>query len=72
MALILPHKSLLGFNGVAIGADISCDRSGILYRTTADCANIIEGDPRNQLARCPQIVTAVLEKVQEILQSRQS
>ena len=27
VALILPHKSLLGFNGGAIGADIYCDRS---------------------------------------------
>src|SRR5439155_7301859 len=33
VALILPHKSMLGFNGGAIGADIYCDRSGILCRT---------------------------------------
>jgi len=38
VALILPHKSMLGFNGGAIGADIYCDRSGILCRTIADCA----------------------------------
>ena len=30
VALILPHKSMLGFNGGAIGADIYCDRAGIL------------------------------------------
>ena len=27
VALILPHKAMLGFNGGAIGADIYCDRS---------------------------------------------
>jgi hypothetical protein len=36
VALILPHKSLLGFDGGAIGADIYCDRSGIICRTIAD------------------------------------
>ena len=29
IALILPHKGMLGFDGGAIGADICCDRSGI-------------------------------------------
>src|SRR5256714_8019874 len=38
VALILPHKAMLGFNGGAIGADIYCDRSGIMARTIADCA----------------------------------
>ena len=33
VALILPHKSLIGFDGGAIGADIYCDRSGIICRT---------------------------------------
>jgi len=42
VALILPHKSLLGFNGGAIGADIYCDRSGILCRTLADCARVLD------------------------------
>ena len=37
-ALILPHKAMTGFVGGAIGADIYCDRSGILCRTIADCA----------------------------------
>src|SRR5262249_18056534 len=35
-ALILPHKAMLGFDGGAIGADIYCDRTGILARTLAD------------------------------------
>jgi len=42
VALILPHKSLLGFNGGAIGADIYCDRSGILCRTIGDCARVLD------------------------------
>ena len=35
VALILPHKAMLGFDGGAIGADIYCDRSGIHCRTLA-------------------------------------
>jgi amidase len=42
IALILPHKSMIGFDGGAIGADIYCDRSGILARTIADCAKILD------------------------------
>jgi Asp-tRNA(Asn)/Glu-tRNA(Gln) amidotransferase A subunit family amidase len=49
VALILPHKSLLGFNGGAIGADIYCDRTGILCRTILDCAKVLDAlkDPVN-------------------------
>jgi Asp-tRNA(Asn)/Glu-tRNA(Gln) amidotransferase A subunit family amidase len=49
IALILPHKAMLGFNGGAIGADIYCDRSGILCRTLADCAKVLDAlkDPVN-------------------------
>ena len=32
VALILPHKAMLGFDGGAIGADIYCDRSGIITK----------------------------------------
>jgi Asp-tRNA(Asn)/Glu-tRNA(Gln) amidotransferase A subunit family amidase len=42
VALILPHKAMLGFNGGAIGADIYCDRSGILCRTIEDCARVLD------------------------------
>jgi len=42
IALILPHKSLLGFNGGAIGADVHCDRTGIHARTLVDCARILD------------------------------
>ena len=42
VALILPHKAMLGFNGGAIGADIYCDRSGIHGRTLGDCAKVLD------------------------------
>jgi len=63
VALILPHKSMLGFDGGAIGADIYCDRSGIHCRTIEDCAKVldalkdpIEGyyDPRDPFTTVPR------------------
>jgi Asp-tRNA(Asn)/Glu-tRNA(Gln) amidotransferase A subunit family amidase len=63
VALILPHKSMLGFIGGAIGADIYCDRTGILCRTIGDCAKVldalkdpIEGyyDPRDPFTTVPR------------------
>ena len=63
VALILPHKSLLGFNGGAIGADIYCDRTGILCRTLADCAKVLDAlkdadegyyDPRDVYTTVPR------------------
>ncbi len=42
VALILPHKAMLGFNSGAIGADIYCDRAGILCRTIGDCAKVLD------------------------------
>jgi Asp-tRNA(Asn)/Glu-tRNA(Gln) amidotransferase A subunit family amidase len=49
IALILPHKAMLGFDGGAIGADIYCDRSGIHARRISDCAKILDAlkDPDN-------------------------
>ena len=49
VALILPHKAMLGFDGGAIGADIYCDRSGIMARTIGDCAKVLDAlkDPEN-------------------------
>ena len=67
VALILPHKSLLGFNGGAIGADIYCDRTGILARTIADAAKVLDAlkdpdcgyyDPRDPYTTVPR--TSVL------------
>src|SRR5215510_14677207 len=63
VALILPHKSLLGFGGGAIGADIYCDRSGILCRTIGDCAKVLDAlkdpvagyyDPRDPFTTVPR------------------
>lgn len=63
VALILPHKSLLGFNGGAIGADIYCDRTGILCRTLLDCAKVLDAlkdpatgyyDPRDEYTTVPR------------------
>ena len=63
VALILPHKAMLGFDGGAIGADIYCDRSGIHARTIADCARILDAlkdpvdgyyDPRDPYTTVPR------------------
>jgi Asp-tRNA(Asn)/Glu-tRNA(Gln) amidotransferase A subunit family amidase len=63
VALILPHKSLLGFNGGAIGADIYCDRAGILARTIDDAAKVLDAlrdpdrayyDPRDPYTTVPR------------------
>jgi amidase len=63
VALLLPHKAMLGFDGGAIGADIYCDRSGILARTLADCAKILDAlkdpeegyyDPRDPYTTVPR------------------
>ena len=49
VALILPHKAMLGFDGGAIGADIYCDRTGIHCRRIQDCAKVLDAlkDPEN-------------------------
>jgi amidase len=61
--LLLPHKAMLGFDGGAIGADIYCDRSGILCRTIADCAKVLDAlkdpddgyyDPRDPFTTVPR------------------
>jgi Asp-tRNA(Asn)/Glu-tRNA(Gln) amidotransferase A subunit family amidase len=63
VALILPHKAMIGFDGGAIGADIYCDRSGILCRTIADCAKVLDAlkdpvegyyDPRDPYTTVPR------------------
>ena len=63
VALILPHKAMLGFNGGAIGADIYCDRAGILCRTIGDCAKVLDAlkdpaagyyDPRDPYTTVPR------------------
>lgn len=69
VALILPHKAMLGFDGGAIGADIYCDRSGIHARKIADCAKILDAlkdpeqgyyDPRDVFTTVPR--SSVLDR----------
>ncbi len=63
VALILPHKAMLGFDGGAIGADIYCDRSGIHCRTIQDCSRVLDAlkdpeegyyDPRDPFTTVPR------------------
>ncbi|MFC4173833.1 amidase family protein [Microvirga sp. GCM10011540] len=63
IALILPHKSLLGFDGGAVGTDIYVDRSGIHCRTIGDCAKVLDAlkdpvegyyDPRDPFTTVPR------------------
>ncbi len=63
VALILPHKAMLGFDGGAIGADIYCDRAGIHCRTVHDCARVLDAlkdadhgyyDPRDVYTTVPR------------------
>jgi amidase len=67
VALILPHKAMLGFDGGAIGADIYCDRSGIHALHIEDCAKVLDAlrnqdglyyDPRDVYSTVPR--TSVL------------
>ncbi len=63
VALILPHKAMLGFDGGAIGADIYCDRAGIHCRRLTDCAKVLDAlkhpelgyyDPRDVYTTVPR------------------
>jgi Asp-tRNA(Asn)/Glu-tRNA(Gln) amidotransferase A subunit family amidase len=63
VALILPHKSMIGFDGGAVGADIYCDRTGIHARKIQDCAKILDAlkdddagyyDPRDVWTAVPR------------------
>ena len=63
VALILPHKAMLGFDGGAIGADIYVDRSGIMCRTIKDAAKVLDAlndpeegyyDPRDPFTTIPR------------------
>ena len=54
---------MLGFDGGAIGADIYCDRTGILCRTLDDCATVLDAlkdpdagyyDPRDPYTTVPR------------------
>lgn len=62
LALILPHKGAIGFDGGAIGADVYMDRTGIIGRSLADCAKVLDAlsdpdvgtyDPRDVFTTVP-------------------
>ena len=63
VALILPHKSMIGYDGGAIGADIYVDRTGIHARKIGDCAKVLDAlkdpvngyyDPRDPFSTVPR------------------
>jgi len=63
VALILPHKAMIGFDGGAIGADIHCDRTGVICRSIVDCAKVLDAlknpdgtyyDPRDPFTTVPR------------------
>lgn len=63
VALILPHKAMLGFDGGAVGADIYTDRTGVICRSVVDCARIVDAltdrpdgpyDPRDPFTTVPR------------------
>jgi amidase len=63
VALLLPHKAMIGFDGGAIGADIYCDRSGIHARRIGDAARVLDAlkdpvngyyDPRDPFTTVPR------------------
>jgi amidase len=63
VALLLPHKAMIGFDGGAIGADIYCDRAGIHARRIGDAARVLDAlkdpvngyyDPRDPFTTVPR------------------
>lgn len=64
VALILPHKAMLGFDGGAVGADIYTDRTGVICRSVFDCARVVDAlvdaktdgyyDPRDPFTTVPR------------------
>lgn len=63
VALILPHKGMLGYDGGAIGADIYVDRAGVHARTIGDAGKVLDAlrdpvagyyDPRDPATTVPR------------------
>ena len=78
VSLILPHKAMIGFDGGAIGADIYCDRSGIMCRTIVDCAKVLDSlkdeengyyDPRDPFTTIPRSSVLDTSYVEHVGQS---
>ena len=64
VALILPHKSMISFNGHAIGSDVYNDRTGIYCRWIGDAAKVLDAlkdpvdgyyDPRDVWTTVPSV-----------------
>ncbi|MCZ6759772.1 MAG: amidase family protein [Gemmatimonadetes bacterium] len=64
VALILPHKAMISFNGHAIGSDIYNDRTGIYCRWIGDSAKVLDAlkdpvdgyyDPRDVWTTVPSV-----------------
>lgn len=63
VALLLPHKAMISFQGGAIGADIHNDRAGIHCRSITDSAKVLDAlrdeatgyyDPRDVFTTVPR------------------
>ena len=63
VALLLPHKAMIGFDGGAIGADIYCDRTGIHAAGSATAPRVLDAlkdpvngyyDPRDPFTTVPR------------------
>lgn len=63
VALILPHKGLIGYEGGAIGSDLYNDRTGIHARSIIDAAKVLDAlrdpvegyyDPRDPYTTVPR------------------
>lgn len=81
IALILPHKAMLGFDGGAIGADIYCDRTGVMAKSLADCAAILDAlrdpetgyyDPRDPYTTVPRSTYPPTEGLKPYLANTQT
>jgi Asp-tRNA(Asn)/Glu-tRNA(Gln) amidotransferase A subunit family amidase len=61
VALLLPHKAMISFQGGAIGADIHNDRSGIHCRSITDAAKVLDAlkDPVNGYYDARDVFTTV-------------
>jgi amidase len=81
IALVLPHKAMLGFDGGAIGADIYCDRTGVMAKTLVDCAMILDAlrdsetgyyDPRDPYTTVPRSTYPPKEGLRKHLATHQT
>jgi Asp-tRNA(Asn)/Glu-tRNA(Gln) amidotransferase A subunit family amidase len=79
VALLLPHKALIGFDGGAIGADIYNDRTGIHARKIGDAAKVLDAlkdpvegyyDPRDPFTTVPRSSALATPYASHVYKSR--